>query len=62
MFSHGRGVPLQVHHGDFVPVIVGGCRHSGYKVAIGSIASHRGHHTQKGIFPCCAVCRHGEGL
>jgi hypothetical protein len=48
MFLHGRGVLLRVHRGGFVAVVVGGCSRSGCKVAVGSIASHHGHHTRKG--------------
>jgi hypothetical protein len=62
MFLHDWGVLLQVHRGGFVAVVVGGCHHLGCKVAVGSIVGHRGCHTQKGIFLCCAACRHGEGL
>jgi hypothetical protein len=62
MFLHGWGVLLQVHRGGFVAVVVGGCRHLGYKVTVGSIAGYHGRYIRKGIFPCYAVCRHGGGL
>jgi hypothetical protein len=58
MFLHGWGILLQVHCGGFIPVVVGGCHHLGCRVAVGSIASHHGYHTQKEISPCCAAYHH----
>jgi hypothetical protein len=62
MFLHGQGVLLQVHCGGSVAVVVGGCCHSGCRVAVGSIAGCHGCHTRRGISPCYVAYHHGVVL